>query len=56
MRPLMIMCMCVLSFTAGVVTCDVVVWTQLAAGTGDVVVIDSVLWGNRDRLCPVYLY
>ena len=28
MRPLMIMCMCVLSFTAGVVTCcDVVVWT-----------------------------
>ena len=29
MRPLMIMCMCVLSFTAGVVTrCDVVVWTS----------------------------
>ena len=28
MGPLMIMCMCVLSFTAGVVTCcDVVVWT-----------------------------
>ena len=29
----------------------------MAAGTGDTVVTDSVLWlGDRDRLSPVYLY
>ena len=28
----------------------------MAAGTGDAVVTDSVLWGNKGRLSPVCLY